>query len=142
MNIQFLKQIQFLKSVGKQLISEIDNANKNRFYFRLKEYIIYYNENVPLLLEAYKNNTLIAERLKLLPKLEFRGPGYFPSSETPVYLFFRIIFPPLLILDIIRQYRYISSTKAKLQDIVSVFSSIEFIFEGQENELNPLSEDQ
>lgn len=126
MKINFTRQFQHLKHSANEILKENGVFSNGSFYYKLEEFIKFYNEIKPMLIEHLEENSIALEKAIKLPELTFIDYDTV-SVKSVIYGIGYYVFFPIGIIYLINKYRYVSDIKMKLQEITGVINSIEFL---------------
>lgn len=126
--MNFSRQLKSLYVQSNEIRKEDGVFSNGMFYQKLNDFIKFYDE-IRFQLEAENefDNQVVIDKIKSLPEVEFKNYDNPFSAKTILYLIGYTIFFPIGIAYFIDKYTYVSKTKAKLSEISSSVSSIEFL---------------
>jgi hypothetical protein len=132
MQTNFNRQFQHLQIGCNEIINEDGFISHGRFYEKLEAYIKFYEEMKPILLKTYENDEFVLEKVKSLPKMEFKNYDNPFSFRSILFVFAYFLFFPIGIVYMIRKYSYVSGIKSSLREISSAISSLQFLMKANE----------
>jgi len=129
--MDFSRQLNSLHVQSNEIRKEDGVFSNGMFYQKLNDFIKFYDE-IRFQLEAQPeyDNPLLIDKIKSLPELTFKDYDNPFSAKTILYIIGYTIFFPIGIAYFFNKYNYVSDTKAKLAEISSSVSSIEFLTRG------------
>lgn len=127
----YTRQLKYLIVLGNDIIKEDGVFKEGSFFPKLREFISFYNEIQPQLVQLTKSKMIKKNEVPVIHTDSFQIPLKFVNYQFPALLIFILIlvFPFVPIGYFILKFLYVKKTKANLRLLLKDISSLQFVIE-------------